>query len=137
MGDPDQALKYAEQEIKQNKTLEYGYYIRGEAYKAKKEFQPAINNFEKAVSINGKSVEALMGLAWIKHRQNFYEEARELYLRAKKSDESNPEVYKRLGYVYKSTGNSGLAVESFQNYLDIYPAAPDRIRIEQEIKVLR
>ena len=137
MGKIDDSLKYAEKEIKHNPTLEFGYYMRAECYKASKEFQKAINNYEKAISINGKYVEALMGLGWIKHRQNYYEEARELYLRAKKSDESNPEVYKRLGYVYKTTGNSGLAMESFQTYLDLYPAAPDRIKIEQEIKALR
>jgi tetratricopeptide (TPR) repeat protein len=137
MGDLDQGLKFAEKEVFKNKTLEYGYFIRGEAYKAKKNYQSAISNYEKAISINGKSVDSLMALGWIKHRQNFYEEARELYLRAKSSDESNAEVYKRLGYVYKSTGNSGLAVESFQTYLDGYPGAPDRIRIEQEIKQLR
>jgi tetratricopeptide (TPR) repeat protein len=136
-GDANKALALSEEEVRLNKTLEFGYFIRAESYKALKKFQEAINDYEKSISINGKYVEALMGLAWIKHRQNFYEEARELYLRARKHDESNPEIYKRLGYVYKSTGNSGLAMESFQTYLDIFPAAPDRTRIEQEIKALR
>ncbi len=132
-----QALSYAELEVKLNQTLKFGYYIRGEVYKKLEKYLKASSNFEKAISIDSKYVEALMGLGWLKHRQNFFEEARELYLRARKNDSSNPKIYRALGYAYKATGDSGYAMESFQTYLDISPAAPDRIKIEKEIKSLR
>jgi tetratricopeptide (TPR) repeat protein len=137
MKDFKKALEYAESEVKLNPTLEFGYYVRGEANKGLKEWLAATKNYEKAISINGKYVEALLGLAYIKFRQNFFDEARELLLRAKKQEEGNPEIYKQLGHVYRSSGQSGLAVESFQTYLEIYPNAPDRGQIEGLVRQLK
>jgi len=137
MKDFQKALEYAELEVKLNPTLEFGYFVRGEAHKGLQAWLDATRNYEKAISINGKYVEALLGLAYIKFRQNFFDEARELLLRAKKREEGNPEIHKQLGYVYRSSGQSGLAVESFQTYLQIYPNAPDRGQIEGLIKQLK
>ena len=137
MKDFKKALENAELEVKLNPTLEYGYYVRGEANVGIKEWLGATKNYEKAISINGKYVEALLGLAYIKFRQNFFDEARELLLRAKKQQEGNPKIYKMLGNVYRSSGQSGLAVESFETYLQIYPNAPDRSQMERLIKQLK
>ena len=137
MKDFKKALENAELEVKLNPTLEYGYYVRGEANMGIKEWLVATKNYEKAISINGKYVEALLGLAYIKFRQNFFDEARELLLRAKKQQEGNPKIYKMLGNVYRSSGQSGLAVESFETYLQIYPNAPDRSQMERLIKQLK
>jgi tetratricopeptide (TPR) repeat protein len=137
MKDFKKALENAELEVKLNPTLEYGYFIRGEANMTIKEWLVATKNYEKAISINGKYVEALLGLAYIKFRQNFFDEARELLLRAKKQQEGNPKIYKMLGDVYRSSGQSGLAVESFETYLQIYPSAPDRSQMERLIKQLK
>jgi tetratricopeptide (TPR) repeat protein len=137
MGDFNKALEYAEIEVKHNPTLEFGYFVRGEANKGLKKWLDSTKNYEKAISINGKYVEALLGLAYIKFKQNFFDEARELLLRAKKREEGNPEIHKQLGYVYRSSGQSGLAVESFETYLQIYPNAPDRGQVEALVKELR
>ena len=137
MGDFNKALEYAEIEVKLNPTLEFGYFVRGEANKGLKKWLDSTKNYEKAISINGKYVEALLGLAYIKFKQNFFDEARELLLRAKKREEGNPEIHKQLGYVYQSSGQSGLAVESLETYLQIYPNAPDRGQVEALVKELR
>ncbi|MCO4793074.1 MAG: tetratricopeptide repeat protein [Bacteriovoracaceae bacterium] len=137
MGDAKKALEFAEEEVKLNPTLEFGYFVRAEANLKLKKWLDATKNYEKAISINGKYVEALLGLAAIKLRQNFNEESRELLLRAKKKEEGNPEIHKQLGYVYRASGQSGLAIESFETYLQIYPNAPDRGQIEGLIKQLK
>ena len=133
----EKSQENAELEIASNPTIENGYYILGEVFKAKEDWQAAVKNFEKAISKNGKSVEALAGLAWIRHKQNQHAAARELYLRALKQDLNNPHLHKGLGYVYKDMGQSSLAIDEFTVYLTLSPNAPDRQQIESEIAAIR
>lgn len=136
MNDIDTAIELAEKEIKSNPTLEHGYYIMGASYKAKKDWTNAIAFLEKAISRNPKSVETMSDLAWIKSKQNYFAASRELYLRAIKQDNANADLHKDLAYVYKSMGQSGLAIESFNVYLRLSPGAKDEGQIKSLIKSL-
>lgn len=133
----DDAIEYAQKEIEGNPEIYHGYYVMGEALRQKEEFQESLKFLEKAVSINGRSVETLIALGWIYYRQNFLEKARELYLRAQREDPSVPEVHKQLGYIYRSSGQGRLAAESFNTYLQLVPNASDRNQIEAMIRHAR
>jgi tetratricopeptide (TPR) repeat protein len=130
----DNAVKFAQKEIDGNPEIEGGYYVMGEALRLKQDFQEALKFLEQAVSINGNSVEALISLGWIYFRQNFLEKARELYLRAQREDPSVAEVHKQLGFIYRESGQSRLAAESFNTYLQLSPNARDRNEIEGIIR---
>lgn len=136
-GKYEDAVTYAKKEIELNPNLEYGYFILGEAYRLMKNYKETRKYFEKAIAVNGRYVDALMGLGWLKMSQRFFEEARELYSRALKQDESNPIIHRQLGFIYRAVGQSKLAIESFQVYLNLKPNASDRREIEILIQQLR
>jgi tetratricopeptide (TPR) repeat protein len=131
------AEQAARLEIKENPDRAYGYYALGEVFRYKKDWLKASRSFEKAISIDPSYVEALTGLGWIRHRQNFYTEALELYSRAIKEEPSLGSLHRELGFLYKSMGQSGLAIESFETYLKLNPTARDSNRIKTWIKQLR
>lgn len=137
MREYDKAQEYAQREIDGNPEIDAGHYVMGETLRLKQEFQEALRHLERAISINGRSVEALIALGWIYYRQNFLDKARELYLRAQREDPSIPEVHKQLGYIYRSSGQGRLAAESFNTYLQLVPNSPDRNQIEAMIRHAR
>jgi tetratricopeptide (TPR) repeat protein len=75
-------------------------------------------------------------LGGIKLSERFYDVARELYLRAKREAPNDPEIRKQLAMIYRGIGQSGLAIEEYQTYLKLYPNAPDRNVITQQIRIL-
>lgn len=52
-------------------------------------------------------------------------------------DESDPEVHRDLGFVYKELGRRGDAIRSFRTYLERTADAPDRQEVEDEIHQLQ
>jgi tetratricopeptide (TPR) repeat protein len=136
-GDLVEAKKMAQLELKMNPNLDSAFYIVGEVYRQAREYREAVSNFEKAVSKNGKSVEALMGLAWIRLNQNLASEALDLYTRAVKIEPNNAEIHRQLGMTYKSLGQRAMAKEKLEDYLKLNPAAPDKSQIDSIIKTLK
>ncbi|MBT3982039.1 MAG: tetratricopeptide repeat protein [Bacteriovoracaceae bacterium] len=132
-GKEDEALILAQEEIKLNPNIEYGYTLLGHIYTKKEEYNKALKNYKHAQTINQNSVDALLGLAWIKYQQNQIESALDLYEKCAKLDPNNSFVRKQLGYVYKALGQRQLAIESFKVYLDLSPDAPDRKKIESQL----
>jgi tetratricopeptide (TPR) repeat protein len=130
------ALEAAEKEKENNPKIYNGYYILGETQRLIGDFNKAIKNLEQAISIDPRNVESLMSLGWIKLSQRNYEIARELYLRAKKQEPANPQIRKQLGFIYQGVGQSGLAIEEFRTYLKLFPNAPDRKQVENQIRAL-
>lgn len=135
--DYKRALEFAKMEVELNPTLEFGHYIVGEVNRLMNNIQEAESSLEKAISINGQYVEALMSLGWIKRGQSLFEPARELYLRALKAELNNAEIHKELCFIYKEIGQSGLAIESCQTYLKLLPGAPDTAQIESFIQRMK
>ncbi len=130
------ALEAGKKERENNPSIYNGYYILGETYRLMGKVQEAVDNLEQAISISPRNVESLISLGLIKIAQRNYEIARELFLRAKKQEPSNPKIRKQLGFIYQGVGQSGLAIEEFQTYLKLYPNAPDRSQVEGRIQVL-
>jgi len=136
-GEIEKAKKMAQKELDLNPTLDSAYFIMGEVAKEEKNYREAVLKYEKAISLNSKSVEALMALAWIRLSQNYASEAIELYARALSEDKNNPEIYKQLGNAYRAAGQRALAKEKFEEYLKINPGAPDKESIEVLIRNLQ
>lgn len=136
-GDMNAAKKMAELELKQNPNLDSAFFIMGEVYRQNKEYREAVAYLEKAISKNGKNVDALMALGWIRLNQNLASEALDLYMNAAKYEPGNPDVHRQLGFTYKSLGQRALAKEKFDDYLKLSPGAPDRGQIEQLLKTLK
>lgn len=133
----EKALEFADKEITENPDIENGYLIKGKIYMAQNKVSEGVRLLEKAVSLNGSSVDSLIGLADVRFGQNNYEQARELYFRALKIESSNAHIHRQMGYIYRAIGQSRLAIESFKVYLDLAPLADDRGQIETLMNTLR
>ncbi|MGZ3807698.1 MAG: tetratricopeptide repeat protein [Bacteriovorax sp.] len=136
-GDMKKAKEMALKELELNPGLDTAHFIVGEVARIEKDYREAILKYEKAISLNPKSVEALMAMAWIRLAQNYGNEAIELYNRALKEDKGNPEIHKQMAFAYKAAGQRALAKEKFEDYLKLSPGAADREQIEAQIKNLQ
>ncbi len=132
----DEAIKYAETEIRNNPRLEHGYILLGDIYTNLKNFNKAKVNYKKAQRINPSSAEALVGSAWIDFKQGNIENALQLYLKSVKLSPEIPFLRKQLGDVYRVMGQGNLAIESYKLYLDMSPDAPDKDKVMSTIKAL-
>lgn len=137
MNDVAKAKEMALKELELNSTLDTAHFIVGEVARIENDYREAVSRYEKAISLNPRSVDALMAMAWIRLAQNYGNDAIELYSRALKEDRTNPEIYKQLGFAYKSVGQRAVAKEKFEEYLKISPGAFDRGQIEAQIRNLQ
>lgn len=137
MLDIGNAKKNALKELELNPTLDVAYFIVGEVARLEHDYREATLKYEKAISLNPKSVDALMALAWIRLAQNYASEAIEIYGRALREDRNNSEIYKQMGLAYKAMGQRALAKEKFEDYLKLNPAAADKTQIDLQIKNLQ
>ena len=135
--DIPKAREMALKELELNPNLDSAHFIMGEVHRLNKEYREAIVKYEKAISLDPKSVEALSAMAGIRISQNYANEAIELLSRALKEDVTNPMTHKLLGDAYRTAGQRALAREKYEDYLQINPTAPDKELIESLIKNLK
>lgn len=136
-GNMPKAIELIKQEIAANPTLEDSYILLGDIYKKQESYIEAEENYKLAQLKNNKSVEALLGLAWIKYKRNHADAALDLYLKASSLAPRNAAIRKQLGHVYRALGQSALAIESFKVYLELNQDAEDKAQIEALINELR
>ena len=127
----------AEKELELNPNLDSAHFIMGEVFRIEKDYREAITKYEKAISLNPKSVDALVSMASIRLGQNYANEALELLNRALKEDVSNPAIHKLMGDAYRAAGQRALAKEKYEDYLKLNPGAQDKDLIESLIRNLR
>ena len=147
-GNLKKASDYAKEEAELNPSSEYGFVIAGEIFNSEREktrdrtkilqlARKAIKSFEKAIRLNPRSVEALIGLGKLKLGQGKNNEAVDLFKRANKEDLSFADVYKLLGEAYTARGELGFAIESYKSYLEVNKLAPDKEQIQEMIRKLK
>ncbi len=137
MGNIEESLQMGKKEVEFNPRIYHGHYIIGEVHRLQGDIARATQALEKAVSLSPNNPESLYGLCWIKRRQNYLELALQYCRNAKNKDPSDPKIRRELGNVYAGIGQSELAVEEFQTYLNLYPNAPDRSQVKTNIRILK
>jgi tetratricopeptide (TPR) repeat protein len=136
-GDVAKAKQMAQKELDLNPNLDSAHFIMGEVHRVNREYREAILRYEKAISLDPKSVDALVAMAGIRISQNYAKEAIELLLRALRQEQSNPIIHKLLGDAYRAAGQRALAKEKYEDYLKINPVAADKDLIESYIRNLK
>ncbi len=131
------AREMALKELELNPNLDAAHFIMGEVMRLSQNYREAIVKYEKAISLNPRSVDALVSMATIKLGQNYTNEALELLTRALKEDVSNPSIHKLMGDTYRAAGQRALAKEKYEDYLKINPVAQDKDLIESLIRNLK
>jgi tetratricopeptide (TPR) repeat protein len=135
--DMAKAQEMANKELELNPNLDSAHFIAGEVFRLNKQYREAIVKYEKAISLNPKSVDALMSMGWIRLNQNYTSEAIELFSRAMKEDPTNALIHKQMGDAYRAAGQRALAKEKYEDYLKLSPVAQDKDLIESLIRSLK
>ncbi|MBC7428429.1 MAG: tetratricopeptide repeat protein [Bacteriovorax sp.] len=135
--DMAKAKEMAQKELDLNQNLDAAHFIVGEVFRLNKDYREAIVKYEKAISLNPKSVDALMAMGWIRLNQNYANEAIELFSRAMKEDPTNPMIHKQMGDAYRAAGQRAQAKEKYEDYLKLNPVAQDKDLIESLIRNLK
>lgn len=136
-GELVKAGEMANKELNLNPTLDTAHFIVGEVHRLNKEYREAIKQYEEAISLNSRSVDALMSMGWIRLNQNYASEAIELYNRALKEEPTNPIIHKQMAEAYRAAGQRALAKEKYEDYLKLSPGAEDKTLIESLIRNLQ
>lgn len=131
------AREMAKKELELNPNLDSAHFIMGEVFRVNKDYREAVLKYEKAISLDPRSVEALISMATIRIAQNYAKEAIELLLRAQREELNNPQVHKLLGDAYRAAGQRAMAKEKYEVYLQMNPVAADKEQIESYIRILK
>jgi tetratricopeptide (TPR) repeat protein len=131
MGRTKDALSELEQELKINPRLVKALVEQGNILSHAGDIDGAMKSFVKAMQLNPQDASAKLGAGYVNYLKRQFPSAIALYLSALVLDRGNPEIYKRLGIVYKDAGENAKAAQAFQSYLDLSPDAPDRSEYEQ------
>ncbi|MGE4232084.1 MAG: tetratricopeptide repeat protein [Bacteriovoracia bacterium] len=127
----DSALKAAQAEIQNNAGYVPAYVLAGTIYNIKKEYRKSIETLTKALNLDQNYVPALIQAGFANHMLKTYAAAQSMLERALAQDQGNPQIHKRLGYLYNDMGDKAKAKEHIRKYLDLMPDAPDRNDLER------
>lgn len=136
-GEIEKAKMQAESEVKENPTLIDGYILMGEILKKEKELSKARKYFFKANQIDPKSVDALLGLAYVAFMNDQYDMALDYYKKAAELDPNRSEVYKLLGDVFRKLGQSQLAIKNYSHFLELLPNSKYKNQIRTYINTMK
>ena len=134
MGRIKDALRELEQELALNPRFDPAWVEQGEAYLRDENLNEAFKSFSKAMGLNPRNVQAKIGAGYANYLKRQYSSALALLQAALALDKGNPDIHKKLGLVFRDSGDQVRAKQSFQNYLDLAPDAPDRGEYESYIK---
>jgi tetratricopeptide (TPR) repeat protein len=136
LGNLEQAKLDVEADMKENGDYEEGLVLKGDILAKEEKYIEAEKIYKEAQKLNLKSVDAILGLAYISFKKQQFEIALDLYKRAEREQPGNPQVHRQLGEVYRFLGQGALAIEAYKMYLDLLPNAPDKDQIESHIRIL-
>jgi tetratricopeptide (TPR) repeat protein len=126
MGRSKDALHELSEELKINPRFVKSWVEQGNIYLRANNLDLAAQSFTKAMELDPLDADAKLGAANISYLKRQFSSAIALYQSALALDRGNPEIYKRLGFAYRDSGDQSKAAQAFRTYLDLAPDAPDR-----------
>ena len=124
LGNYDAAIEDATEGIKRYTKAGYakGYYIRGYAYRSKKEYDKAISDLQRTLPEAQKSNKSLLKHIYRELGRSYYGKAEYVeainYLqKAIEQDSNSASIYWWLGRAYEKNGDREKAIEAYENYL--------------------
>jgi len=115
-GKIEEALKLAEEELKDNPDDARLYYVIGQGELLKNNLEKAKENFEKSVSLNQNIIGALMALGSLYYQEGAFKKAIGYFARVVKLAPDNDKAYFNLGVCYQE-------LEEYENALNFYKKA--------------
>jgi superkiller protein 3 len=118
------------------------YYNMGIDYAEKKQYDKAIECYQRAIDLNPKHVNSYCNLGCINYRLGFYREAIENFKSALKIDSEHAASYYNIGLCQEALGNNRVAIEFYEKSLSFAnPESPENQKFirnaKKSIKELR
>lgn len=134
--DFDKAKPLAEKEIKENPSVVDGYILLGDIYIKKKDLMAARAEYIKAIQIDRKNINAILGIAFVAASNNQYDMAIDQYKKAIEIDLNYSLPYKLLGDLYRKVGRGQDAIIEYKKYLELEPNSEHKNKIETYIRLI-
>ena len=131
MGRTKEALAELEDELKINPRLVKALDEKGNTLLKINQPDEAMKSFVKAMEINPQDAVSKIGAGYVNYLKRQFPSSIALYSAALALDKGNPDIHKKLGQAYRDSGDQQRAAQSFRNYLDLAPDAPDRAEYEK------
>ena len=101
------------------------HYRRGVEYMRRGELDPAIEEYQRVLSMDSQHVKARNNLGLIYYIKGDYKRAIQEYRAALEVDSNNVQLRSNLGAAYWERGMYNLAEQEFQKALEIDPQSPE------------
>jgi tetratricopeptide (TPR) repeat protein len=122
--------------MKENPNVVDGPLLLGEIYKNKKELIKSKKYYLRAAQIDGKNVDAILGLAFIAFSRDQYDMALDQYQKAVEYDSNRAEIYRLLGDTYRKIGQGQIAIKNYKQFLELSPTSSYKRKIETYIRTM-
>ena len=136
LGDYENALKQARLEKAQNPRLSEPYILEAETYSAMKNWTSCASTYNEVIKFSTPNAENYIKMSRCYRYAGYLDIAEKMINNATAQESGNPEVYKELGAIHETKGEKPLAVQAYQQYLVLFPNAPDRKIIEARMENL-
>ena len=115
VGKTDEAIKQFQQSLRLKPKLVEGHYLMAIAYEVKGMAFLAESEYRDALEIEPKHLKATLRLGQLLFKNNALDELIELYSKYLKLNKEAPEIYYRLGLVYKEKKEYKKALRAFED----------------------
>ncbi|RME15041.1 MAG: hypothetical protein D6797_07520 [Bdellovibrio sp.] len=132
----NEALEYSKEESALNPDLADSYLLSAEIYYKMRRYQLCAREYQRAVKLRPLSADIYVKMARCYRLSGQIDAAIDILGQAQAKESGYPDIYRELGDVLKQKGESSKAIEAYQKYLQLAPAAIDRASVEQSIRSL-
>ena len=113
-----------------------GYFEKGVDYINQGDYQQAIEEFNRVISIDSEYVDAYCGIGIAYLNQKDYKKAIETFEKATALDPDEPIAYYLLGRAYEEIMNYEKAISAWNKFLALHPRGKRARRLRKHIKRL-
>lgn len=136
LGKLDEAEASAKLEKKNNPKLADPYLLLGEIYEARKNYSECAAIYSKAISLDVTPTAVYIKAARCYRLSGTYDIAENMLKIAFSKESGYADLYKEQGALYHAKGETAMALDAFNKYLELSPNASDRAQIENMISIL-
>lgn len=95
-------------------------------------------SYQKAIDITGGlGGDVFIDMAKCYRLSGALDQATASAVRAEELDKTNPRIWMEIGQIYEQQGNSRASLKAYENFLLVYPNAPNKKEVENRINRLK
>jgi tetratricopeptide (TPR) repeat protein len=134
--DYNAAIEQAKEERSKNSQLPHSYTLAAEAYYRMGQYSLCAREYQEAIRREPQGGMSYVKVSTCYRLSGNLEIAMQMLTKATQIESGISEIYKEMGAIYETKGESLLAIKSYEKYLALEPTAKDRNQIESRMRQL-